>query len=62
MPGSFYVRPSRFLKFRVSRRGVRAGIGPRWLRGWLGAGGTGASTGASIFSYYQPLRRRNRRR
>jgi hypothetical protein len=33
-----YIRPSRFLRVRVTRRGVRWAIGPRWLRlhfrGW----------------------------
>ena len=29
---SLYLRPSRFLKIRLSLHGVRVGIGPRWLR------------------------------
>ena len=44
---SLFIWPSRFLKLRISKRGVRAGIGPRWLRFWSGGGGgDGISTGA----------------
>jgi hypothetical protein len=57
-----YIRPSRFLKIRVTRRGARVGIGPRWLRFHVGAGGPGVSTGAGPVSVYRPLRRRRRRR
>ena len=57
---SLYLRPSRFLKLRISRRGVRAGVGPRWLRLWGGAGGSGVSTGAGPLTYYRSLRRRRR--
>jgi hypothetical protein len=57
-----YLRPSGFLKVRVTRRGVRWAIGPRWLRLHLGAGGAGVSTGAGPFSWYRPLRRRRGRR
>ncbi len=56
-----YIRPSRFLKVRVTRRGVRAAIGPRWLRAHFGAGGTGVSTGAGPVSWYRPIRRRRTR-
>ncbi len=34
-----YTRPSRFLKVRLTRRGARWAIGPRWLRLHVGAGG-----------------------
>lgn len=27
-----YIRPFRFLKIRISKRGARVGVGPRWLR------------------------------
>jgi hypothetical protein len=54
---SLFIRPSRFLKLRIAKRGVRAGIGPRWLRFWSGGGG-GISTGAGPVTYYRPLRRR----
>ena len=57
---SLYLRPSRFLKLRISRRGVRAGVGPRWLRLWSGAGGNGISTGAGPLTYYRSLRKRRR--
>lgn len=49
------------VKLRLSRRGVRAGIGPRWLRRWTGAGGHGWSTGAGPVSAYRPDRKRRRR-
>jgi hypothetical protein len=58
---SIYIRPSRYLKIRVSKRGTRVGIGPRWLRVWTGAGGDGISTGAGPVTWYRPLRRRRRR-
>ena len=48
----------RFLKVRVTRRGVRWAIGPRWLRLHLGAGDPGVSTGAGPVSAYRGLRRR----
>jgi hypothetical protein len=53
-----YIRPSRLLKFRITRRGVRTAIGPRWLRYHFGPGGKGVSTGAGPFTYYRPIRRR----
>jgi hypothetical protein len=56
-----YIRPSRFLKVRVTRRGVRWAIGPRAARLHLGAGGLGVSTGAGPASAYRGLRRRCRR-
>ncbi len=34
------------VKVRRTQRCWRAGIGPRWLRFWSGAGGRGVSTGA----------------
>jgi hypothetical protein len=45
-----YLRPSRFVRVRVTRRGVRWAIGPRAGRLHLGAGGPGVSTGAGPFS------------
>jgi len=39
------------VKVRVTKRGVRAGIGPRWFRFWAGAGGQGVSTGAGPVSW-----------
>lgn len=58
---SLYIRlPG--VKIRISKRGVRAGVGPRWLRGWFGVGGEGVSTGAGPVSYYKPLGKRKRRR
>lgn len=62
MRGSIYIRPFPGVKLRVSKRGVRTGIGPRWLRFWSGAGGRGVSTGAGPFSAYEPLGRRKRGR
>ncbi len=56
-----YIRPSRFLKLRITRRGVRWAAGPRAARLHAGAGGTGVSTGAGPVSWYRPLRRRRRR-
>ncbi|MGH3197478.1 MAG: hypothetical protein ACRDOH_35600 [Streptosporangiaceae bacterium] len=55
-----YIRPGRLLKIRGTRRGVRVGVGPRWLRLWSGAGGAGVSTGAGPVSAYRGLRRRRR--
>jgi hypothetical protein len=57
-----YLRPSRLLKMRISKRGTQVGIGARWLRLHVGAGGTGVSTGAGPVSWYKPLRRRRGRR
>ena len=45
-----YVRPSRFLKVRITRRGARWSIRPRAARLHIGAGGPGVSTGAGPFS------------
>ena len=42
-----YIRPSRFLRLRISKRGPRWAIGPRAARLHLGAGGPGVWTGAS---------------
>ncbi len=53
-----YLRPSRFLKAQVTRRGVRWAIGPRAARLHIGAGGAGVSTGAGPVSAYRGLRRR----
>jgi hypothetical protein len=57
-----YIRPSRFLKVRITRRGLRWAIGPRAARLHVGAGGTGISTGAGWWTWYRPIRRRRRRR
>jgi hypothetical protein len=38
------LRPSRLLKLRISKRGTRVGLGPRWLRFWGGKGDRGVST------------------
>ncbi len=56
-----YIRPSRYLKLRLTRRGARWAVGPRWLRLHVGAGGPGVSTGAGPVSLYKGLRRRRRR-
>ncbi len=56
-----YSRPSRFLKMRVTRRGMRWAIGPRAARLHAGAGGPAVSTGAGPVSAYRGLRRRRRR-
>jgi hypothetical protein len=41
---SVYIRPFRFAKIRIGRRGrTRVDLGPRWLRLWGGAGGRGVS-------------------
>jgi hypothetical protein len=59
---SIFIRPLPFLKIRLSRRGTRVGVGPRWLRFWSGGGGgSGVSTGAGPFTLYRPIRRRRRR-
>jgi hypothetical protein len=41
-----YLRPSRFLKVRITWPGARWAIGPRAARLHVGADGTGVSTGA----------------
>jgi hypothetical protein len=51
----FYLG-GRFLKVRVTKRGVRTSVGPRALRYHAGAGGSGISTGAGPVSYYHPIR------
>ena len=56
-----YLRLAPGLKVRVTRRGVRWGIGPRAARLHAGAGGKGVSTGAGWWTWYKPLRRRSRR-
>src|SRR5215469_4753316 len=48
--------------FRFTKRGVRVRIGPRAARLHIGAGGTGFSTGAGPFTWYQPLGGKRRRR
>ncbi len=55
------IRPSRFLRVRITRRGVRWAVGPRAARLHFGAGGPGVSTGAGRVSAYRGLRRRPRR-
>lgn len=57
-----YLRVAPGVKLRMTRRGARAGIGPRAARVWVGAGGTGVSTGAGPVSLYKGLHRRSRRR
>jgi hypothetical protein len=44
------------VRLRHTRRGWRAGIGPRIFRQWFGAGGRGVSTGAGPFSHYRPIK------
>jgi hypothetical protein len=54
---------NRWLRLRFTRRGVRWGLGPRWLRLHTGGvGGDGVSTGAGPVTFYEPRRRRRRRR
>jgi hypothetical protein len=57
-----YLRLLPGVKVRLTRRGVRWGVGPRAARAHFGAGGTGVSTGAGPFTWYRELRRRRRRR
>jgi hypothetical protein len=57
---SIFLRLLPGVKVRLTRRGVRWGLGPRAARLHFGAGGTGVSTGAGPFSWYRPLRRRRR--
>ena len=52
---SIFIRPSRWLRVRVSRRSTRVGVGLRWLRVWTG---DGVSTGGGPFTLYRPIRRR----
>jgi hypothetical protein len=52
-----YIGP-RWLGIRITKRGVRASVGPRVARLHTGAG---ISTGAGPVSYYQPIRGRKRR-
>jgi hypothetical protein len=49
------------VKVRLTRKGVRRGLGPQAARMNFGVGGTGVPTGAGPFSIYQGLRRRRRR-
>src|SRR5437868_732064 len=56
----FQVAPG--LKLRLTKSGVRAGVGPRAARLWVGAGGPGVSSGAGPFTMYQGLGGRSRRR
>ena len=55
-----YLSPSRYLKLRLTKRGIRVAVGPRWLRYHAGAGGQGMSTGHGPFSWYRPIRPRRR--
>ena len=58
-----YIRPSRLLGLRFTKRGVRLAIGPRWLRYHTGGGGgDGVSTGDGPVTIYTPIRRRRARR
>jgi hypothetical protein len=60
---SLFIRPSRLLGVRASRRGLRWSAGPRWLRFHAGGGGgAGISAGAGPVTWYGPLGRRRRRR
>jgi hypothetical protein len=60
---SVFLRLAPGVKIRLGRRGVRWGLGPRWLRFHTGGGGgSGVSTGAGPVTFYEPLRRRRRRR
>ena len=56
-----YLRLLPGVKVRLTRRGVRWGVGPRSARVHFGAGGTGLSTGAGPFTWYRGLRKRRRR-
>ena len=56
-----YLRPSRWLGLRFTKRGVRLAIGPRWLRYHTGAGGDGISTGDGPFTYYKGIHHRSRK-
>ena len=55
-----YFRLLPGVKVRLTRGGVRFGLGPRGARLHLGSGGPGVSTGAGPFTWYRPLRRRRR--
>lgn len=57
-----YLRIAPGVKVRLTRRGVRWGLGPRMARLHVGAGGAGVSTGAGPFSYYKPVGRKHKRR
>ena len=61
---SLFLRPVRLLGIRIGRRGrTRWSLGPRLFRLHTGGGyPSGVSTGASIFTWYRPLRRERRRR
>jgi hypothetical protein len=50
-----YIRLAPGLKLRATSRGLRVGVGPRQARMWMGAGGTGVSTGAGPVSVYRNL-------
>lgn len=55
-----YFRVSPGVKVRLTRRGVRLGLGPRIARLHLGAGGKGVSTGFGPLTLYKALGRRSR--
>lgn len=61
MRGSFYLPVLPWVRVRLSGRGARLALGPRWLRYHAGAGGRGISTGRGRFTLYQPLGRRKKR-
>lgn len=61
MRTSVYVPLLPWVKLRLSGRGPRLALGPRWLRYHIGAGGKGISTGTGKVTFYQPLGRRKRR-
>ena len=57
-----YIPLAPWVRLRLSGRGPRLAVGPRWLRFHVGAGGKGISTGAGPVTLYQPFGRRKRKR
>jgi hypothetical protein len=55
---SFRIMPG--VRISASRRGVRAHVGPRVLRGHFGGGKAGVSTGAGPFTAYGSSRKRRK--
>lgn len=58
MRGGLYLHPLPGVNVRLSLRGLRWALGPRWLRRHGGAGGRGISTGAGRWTAYWPLRKK----
>ena len=56
-----WIRPSRFLRVRITQRGVQWAIGPRAALLHPGVGAPGVSTKAGPMPAYRGLRRRRRR-